>query len=336
VATNIRLPKGKDHLELFLQKHPEDKNLGPALELVFQGLEHADELGALLQIEEPVEAVLRRLKEEADQKKGLPVQGGLFEPTLIQGTLPVSVEDYAKWKRDALDRLQAHFEAEAQAADAVRAFFSDSAGKGLAFFSILSRRFDVVVANPPYIGSKTMGGVLKRHVQQNFPTAKRDIYLAFILRSVALAGSGRIALVTQQAWMFLKQVFKLRRTVLDSTSLELIGHLGAGAFGEISGGHVNVTLFVAACVTSNDSHTVTAIRATALTTPEAKSQQLLQGCRSRSATNRYRVAQSELRSLPTHAFVYWCTLRFLRLLRSNVTIGVASASVLQAGKVGCF
>jgi len=52
VATNIRLPKGKNHLDLFLQKHPEDKDLTPALELVFQGLEHADELGALLQIED--------------------------------------------------------------------------------------------------------------------------------------------------------------------------------------------------------------------------------------------------------------------------------------------
>src|SRR5260221_1723521 len=41
----------------------------------------------------------------------------------------VGVEDYDQWKRDALARLQAHFAAEAQAADPVQAFFGESARK---------------------------------------------------------------------------------------------------------------------------------------------------------------------------------------------------------------
>ena len=320
VATNIRLPQERNHLELFLKNHPEDEPLRPALELVFQGLEHADELGSLLQIEELVDAVLRRLKEEADKTKGMAIQPGLFEKTLVQGTLPENVEDYGKWKSDALERLKSHFEAEAGTVDAVQAFFGESAGKGLALFNLLARRYDVVAANPPYIGSKSMGPVTKTHIQRHFATAKRDVYLAFILRCIALAKGGRVALVTQQSWMFLKQVFKLRRFVLDSTALEVIGHLGAGAFAEISGGHVNVALFVASCTTPKETSIVSAIRATAMTTPEGKRDQLLQGCSVGMASNRYRVAQSELRALPTHTLVYWCSLHFLGLLRSVSTI----------------
>ena len=202
VATNIRLPKSKDHLQLFLQKHPEDEPLRPALELVFQGLEHADEIGSLLKIEELVDAVLRRLKEEADKLKGIPVQTRLFGPTLIQGTLPVAVEDYDQWKRAALDRLLAHFESEAQATDPVQAFFGESASKGLTFFILLARRYDVVAANPPYMGSKSMGEELKRYVQRHYKPGKRDLYAAFILRCIDFAQpNGRVAMVTQESWI---------------------------------------------------------------------------------------------------------------------------------------
>ena len=54
-------------------------------------------------------------------------------------------------------RLREHFAAEAQAADLAQAFFSRSAGSGLALFDLLARRYDVVMANPPYMGSKNLG-----------------------------------------------------------------------------------------------------------------------------------------------------------------------------------
>lgn len=321
VATNIRLPKERNHLELFLQRHREDEPLRPALELVFQGLEHADELGALLQIEEPVEAKLRQLKQESDTSRGVPVQRGLFEQTMVQGNLPVSVEDYDKWKRDALNRLRAHFEAEAQAADPVQAFFGESAGKGLTFFSILSYRFDVVVANPPYIGSKSMGAVLKSYIQHHFPAAKRDVYLAFILRCSDLGKNGRIGLVTQQAWLFLKQVAKVRKQILESRALETIGHLGAGAFNEISGAQVNVALFTAAGVPAQEQHYLTAIKVTGAEGSTAKAEGLRVACSATDSPYHYRARQSDLLSLPTQSVVYWCSDTFLRLLRSEASIG---------------
>lgn len=211
VATNIRLPKERNHLEFFLQKHPEDAQLRPALEAVFQGLEHADELGTLLQIEELVDAVLRRLKAEADKSKGSAVQTRLFEPTLVQRTLPVAVEDYDKWKRGALSRLQSHFEAEAQAADAVQAFFGESASRSLSFFALLARHYDVVAANPPYMGSKNMSEPVKRFVREHYEPGKRDLYSAFILRGLALLNTdGCLAMITMNKWLQARAYSQLR------------------------------------------------------------------------------------------------------------------------------
>ena len=62
VATNIRLPQGKDHLEAFPAEAPGRPALAPgAGNECLEGLENAHELGSLLQLEEPVEKELRFL-----------------------------------------------------------------------------------------------------------------------------------------------------------------------------------------------------------------------------------------------------------------------------------
>ena len=71
IATNIRLPKGKDHLDAFLKKHPEDTPLRPALLTVFEGLQNVHELGSLVQIEERSKRNLRCLRNKQDSKSSI-------------------------------------------------------------------------------------------------------------------------------------------------------------------------------------------------------------------------------------------------------------------------
>jgi FtsZ-binding cell division protein ZapB len=316
VATNIRLPKGKDHLELFLHKHPEDEQLRPALELVFQGLEHADELGALLQIEELVDAVLRRLKEEADKAKGTAVQTGLFERTQIQTTLPVAVEDYDRWKRDALNRLQAHFEAEAQAADPVQAFFGESAGKGLAFFNVLSRRYDVVAANPPYLGDKKFGSRLKVLLRGLYPFAWKDLLAAFVVRQQMLAKPGGIsAHVTQHALLTLDKFTKLRGFLLSSATFECVCPLGPRAFSEITGEVVNVTLCVTRASKPSEQSEVLFIDVSAEAGPERKAAGIIRALNSGEGHQVKMIPQAKFTRIPSANFgTYWLPSKLFELL----------------------
>ncbi len=79
----------------------------------------------------------------------------------------------------------------------------------------LSRRYAIVVANPPYMGSRNMTPVLSDFVKSNFPEGKQDLYGCFILRSVSLAdGAGLVALVVGDTWMSIKAFEDLRSTVL--------------------------------------------------------------------------------------------------------------------------
>lgn len=287
VATNIRLPSGKDYLEAFLRKHPEDTPLQPALLTIFEGLSHVDELGSLLQLEEPVEKELRYLKEKYEAAKSQPEQQHLW-PELakpVQGRLPLGVEDYGSWKARTMARLRAHFEAESGAADLGAAFFGEAAGKGLSLVDLLARRYDVVATNPPYMGSGNMGAVVKRHVEGSFQMGKRDLYAAFILRCIGLASDGgRIGMVTQQSWMFLRSFADLRALdeekrkrapkafggVLRETTIEALAHLGEHAFEDPAAAGAFVVAAVLARGAPGAEHRLTAFRLIGPKCPEEK------------------------------------------------------------------
>ncbi len=287
VATNIRVPSGKERREAFLRKHPEDAPLEPALRAIFESLAHADEIGSLLQLEEPVDKELRALRAKFEAAGTPPEQQALWAEMQkpVQGRLPVGVPTYEAWKERVINRLRDHFSADAHAGDLAAAFFGEAAGKGLSLVDLLARRHDVVAANPPYMGSKNMGPVLKTFVERHFAPGKRDLYAAFILRCLQLAGdSGRVAMVTQQSWMFLRSFADLRALdgqkmkkaprafggVLRETTIEALAHLGEHAFHDSSAAGAFVALFVLAKSDPLPQHRLTAFRLVGPKSPEEK------------------------------------------------------------------
>ncbi|MGE3425035.1 MAG: BREX-1 system adenine-specific DNA-methyltransferase PglX [Dehalococcoidia bacterium] len=110
---------------------------------------------------------------------------------------------------------------------------------------LLAAHYDVAVANPPYMGSGAMNMLLKEFVESGFPIAKGDLFTCFIERGCMLAKSfGRNALVTRHSWMFLPTYESFRARMLEQKTISTMAHLGARAFGSISGEVVKATAFV--------------------------------------------------------------------------------------------
>ena len=330
IATNIRLPKGKDHLEAFLKNHPEDKALTHSLETVFEALENVHELGTLAKIEEPVGQELQKLKAAYEKSKKEKKQDEFFPEfeKPVQGELPVGVETYDAWKGRTVSRLKDHFLKEAETAELSRAFFSRSATKGLMLFDLLSRKYDVVAANPPYMGSKNMGTILKKYVEHHYKPGKRDLYASFILRCLELAKErGRVAMVTQQSWMFLRSFAELRavpeekltdlpkdvfRGLLRDATVETVVHLGPGAFSEISGEVVNSVMFTLAKLLPTSERQVTAIKLVGCSFNEKKLL-LIRAISKRSSVDIHNVYQTALLNIPESPILYWLTPSLLKL-----------------------
>ena len=115
---------------------------------------------------------------------------------------------------------------------------------------MLTAQYDAVVANPPYMGSKGMNALVKKFGKDQFPDAKSDLFACFIERGYTLAKeAGYDAMVTMQSWMFLSSFEKMRERMLQEKTIGTMAHLGARAFGSISGEVVQTT----ACVLQNRS-----------------------------------------------------------------------------------
>ena len=86
-----------------------------------------------------------------------------------------------------LDRVADSFKAEAGNTDDVSAaLFGREAEQGVRLLQLLDRQYAVVVTNPPYMGSKNMDTPLRKYVEKYYPSGKRDLYAAFILRCIEL------------------------------------------------------------------------------------------------------------------------------------------------------
>lgn len=109
----------------------------------------------------------------------------------------------------------------------------------------LSPRYAVVVANPPYMGSKGMNGALSEWARKNYPNSKSDLFAMFIERNLDLTvKGGAVAMITMQSWMFLSSFEALRSRILNQHTILTMAHLGARAFDSIGGEVVSTTAFV--------------------------------------------------------------------------------------------
>ncbi|SQH76704.1 putative Type II restriction enzyme, methylase subunits [Shewanella benthica] len=109
----------------------------------------------------------------------------------------------------------------------------------------LSPKYHVVVANPPYLGSKGMNVRLTKWAKDNYPDSKSDLFAMFIERDLKLTvKSGYSAMINMQSWMFLSSFEKLRSKILTQATITSMAHLGSRAFDSIGGEVVSTTAYV--------------------------------------------------------------------------------------------
>lgn len=96
---------------------------------------------------------------------------------------------------------------------------------------VLTQRYHVVVANPPYLGGKGMNPSVKTFLEERYPDYKSDLYAAFIVRGLGLALSeGFLGFMSPFTWMFIGAYEKLRITILTRATLTSLVQLEYSGF----------------------------------------------------------------------------------------------------------
>lgn len=92
--------------------------------------------------------------------------------------------------------------------------------RALATCETLARRYDCVVANPPYMGSSSFGPFMSKWVKKNYPDVKSDLCTCFIERNLSLAKVGGFAsLVTSDTCMYLSSFVAMRTSLVDNNTI---------------------------------------------------------------------------------------------------------------------
>ena len=119
--------------------------------------------------------------------------------------------------------------------DLFAAATKDRLERALEACEALRRRFDVVAANPPYMGSSSFNAFMSKWIKKNYPDVKSDLCTCFIERVLSLAvGDGFSALVTSDTCMYLSSFEALRSKLFDeSTLLSLIDTRGTNAHPDV-------------------------------------------------------------------------------------------------------
>ena len=193
---------------------------------------------------------------------------------------------------------------------------------------VLAQKYDVVVTNPPYLGSSRFSAKLNDFVIANYLDVKAD--LSMVMYKHALRDmcqkNGFVSFITTTSWMFLSSFEKLRNYVLESYDFESLVDFGTELF-EGKVGHNPIVAWVNR--KSHTDHAMTGIR-------------LVDYCYSRrdeketeffNKKNYHYQKQSNFSKIPGSPVAYWVSEAFFLAFDKGINIGEIS-TVAEGIKTG--
>ncbi|WP_157051969.1 Eco57I restriction-modification methylase domain-containing protein, partial [Companilactobacillus kimchiensis] len=107
--------------------------------------------------------------------------------------------------------------------------------------SLLSKKYHVVITNPPYMGSSRMNKTLSDFAKKKYPNSKSDLFSMFIERwNKSVIWGGYNCMVTMQSWMFLSSFEKMRTNLLDNYTISSLMHMENNVMGIAFGTAVTI------------------------------------------------------------------------------------------------
>lgn len=278
---------------------------GALVDTIVHSLKEAHHLGTLLKVDEEIDAALRKLESQP--------QGDLW-----QGGGP-SLEETSDARQTLVDLLENFLAMHSRSEDLGLRLRGEQLANGIRFVRMNKEgRYDVVVANPPYLGTSNVRN--RKYIEKTYPRGKADLYACFLERGLQLTKKGGLsAMVTMRGWMFIKTYEDLRKALLIETDLYNIGDLGVGGFAEIGGHVVQATMTVIRANPPTDMHSV----AVKLTDEDVSSsnRSSIKNAALLAQVGRYEFSAKALEGIEGQPLVYWWDEELLIEFQSKPSLG---------------
>ena len=188
------------------------------IKAIWADLQRAYQFGSLIRIEERFNANFASLfaKAKADQQD------------LFAAAEYTSQEKFKEQMfRDLHNAVSAYSQRNGNS------FLRSKSNDAITFLEIMTRKYDVAVANPPYTDSSDYGKELKTFIEANYKkplNCTTNLYATFTKRCTELInGFGKVALVHPPTFMYIKTFEDLRTLILNNFYIDIFidwGYLG--------------------------------------------------------------------------------------------------------------
>lgn len=185
---------------------------------------------------------------------------------------------------------------------------------------IMSKKYDVVCTNPPYVGNRGMNRELKKYLDDNYKDSKSDLCTVFIEKCIYYTNKNMFtSMITMHSWMFLSSFEKLRKKVIENRTIYNMAHLGTRAFEEIGGEVVQTTTFTIRNMKLND-YSSNFIRLVDYDDHIDKEHKYMEALENINLDYMYSTKVDDLREIPRSPIAYWISDRIAKLFKGEFKI----------------
>ena len=186
---------------------------------LWDDLKYAYKFGSLIRINEHFDNKIKSIKEKYNNT----VQRNLFDAH--------SIEQHEQFVYDLFNNLEKAVSKYAESSS--NTFLCQKTSDAIKFLKILTTKFDIATANPPYTASASYGNDLKEFTKKNYKKPddfSANLYSCFIKRCFELLHkNGKMSLVHPPTFMYIKDFLEVRDFILNNLTINLFvewGYLG--------------------------------------------------------------------------------------------------------------
>ncbi|MGL4863155.1 MAG: BREX-1 system adenine-specific DNA-methyltransferase PglX [Cetobacterium sp.] len=174
---------------------------------------------------------------------------------------------------------------------------------------ILSDKYDILIENPPYMGSGRMEGKLKNYIEKNYKEVKSDLFAVFFIKSCELGKKhAYLGFMSPFVWMFIKSYEDLRNYFIEDKTITSLIQLEYSGFEDAT---VPICAF-----TLKNSHSENKgeyIRLSDFKGPKNQPIKTKEAVKNLNVDYRYTTNQKDFKKIPGSPIAYWVSKKFRKI-----------------------
>lgn len=215
VSSDFWLPEYEQVQDIFESNSDMDIKQKAIIRDIWTDLQQAYKFGSLIRLEEKLSIQLHGLKQQFDR-----TQLTMFEENTLA--------NYEQFRDDFFINLQRAVEQ--NAARQGSSFLNTKTQDAITFLQLLTQKYDIAVANPPYTDSSDFGAELKTFIDANYSKPHKfnpNLYTVFIKRCFELIDDkGKMALIHPLTFMYISSFSDVRKFILNNIHINLVVDYG--------------------------------------------------------------------------------------------------------------